>query len=97
MNRIEDKGVIQSRPLTMRRKLDKYSQGGDKMLVIGIKNGEYAMIGENIRIHIVKSKKHDLRLAIDAPKHLSIKRGECIEKSPKTVKKKSQRARIILN
>ncbi|MTI55726.1 carbon storage regulator [Geosporobacter ferrireducens] len=51
------------------------------MLITEIKDGECAMIGDNIRIHIVKNKKRDIRLAIDAPKHLPIKRGECIEKN----------------
>lgn len=46
------------------------------MLVIGRKPGEYVMIGDNIRVEVVKSKDGDLRLAIDAPKDVKIVRGE---------------------
>ena len=46
------------------------------MLVIGRKPGEYIMIGDNIKVQVVKSKEGDLRLAVEAPKHVKITRGE---------------------
>ncbi|TVY08424.1 carbon storage regulator [Paenibacillus cremeus] len=49
------------------------------MLVIGRKPGEYVVINENIIVKVVKSDEGHLRLAIDAPKHISIVRGELVE------------------
>ena len=51
------------------------------MLVIGRKPGEYIMIGENIKVKVIKSEDGDLRLAIDAPKEVKITRGEVFEKN----------------
>lgn len=48
------------------------------MLVLGRKPGEYVKIGKNITVKVVKSDEGDLRLAIDAPKSISIVRGELI-------------------
>ncbi|HHX24940.1 MAG: carbon storage regulator [Tepidanaerobacteraceae bacterium] len=56
------------------------------MLVLGRKPGEYVMIGDNIKIKVVKSDEGDLRLAIDAPKDLSIVRGEIIKPDENTKK-----------
>lgn len=53
--------------------------GGNVMLVIGRKPGEYVMIGEDIKIQVVKSKDGDLRLAIEAPKSVRVVRGEIYE------------------
>ncbi|CAN7764520.1 carbon storage regulator [Paenibacillus sp. LjRoot153] len=46
------------------------------MLVLGRKPGEYVMIGHSIKVQVIKSKDGDLRLAITAPKEVSILRGE---------------------
>ena len=40
------------------------------MLVLGRKPGEYVMIGDSIMVKVIKSDEGDLRLAIDAPKHM---------------------------
>ncbi len=56
------------------------------MLVIGRKPGEYIMIGNDIRVEVVKSKDGDLRLAIDAPKDIRIVRGEILQEEEKTQK-----------
>lgn len=48
------------------------------MLVLGRKPGEYVMIG-NVKVKVVKSNSGDLRLAIDAPKNVTITRGELFE------------------
>ncbi|UNC91735.1 carbon storage regulator [Candidatus Contubernalis alkaliaceticus] len=49
------------------------------MLVLGRKPGEYIMLGDSIKVKVVKSEKGDLRLAIDAPRHIPIVRGEVYE------------------
>ena len=50
------------------------------MLVLGRKIGEYIMIGDNIKVKVIKSEDGDLRLAIEAPKDVTIVRGELMEK-----------------
>jgi len=50
------------------------------MLVLGRKPGEYVMIGDNIKVKVVKGDNGDLRLAIDAPRDVTITRGEVYEK-----------------
>lgn len=50
------------------------------MLVLGRKPGEFVMIGDDIRVEVVKSEDGDLRLAIQAPKDIIIARGELLEK-----------------
>ena len=49
------------------------------MLSLGRNPGEYLVINEDIVIQVV-SVDGDLRLAIDAPKDISIVRGEIYEK-----------------
>lgn len=49
------------------------------MLVLGRKPGEYIVINESIVVKVVKNKDGLLRLAIDAPQHISIIRGELLE------------------
>lgn len=48
------------------------------MLALGRKPGEYVMIGEDIMVKVIKVED-GLRLAIEAPKHLTILRGELYE------------------
>lgn len=49
------------------------------MLVLGRKLNEYIMIGDNIKVQVVKSENGHLRLAIDAPREISVVRGEIWE------------------
>lgn len=49
------------------------------MLVLGRKPGEYVMIGDDIMVKVVRSDRGDLRLAISAPDHVKITRGEVYE------------------
>ncbi|MGL4736591.1 MAG: carbon storage regulator [Cellulosilyticaceae bacterium] len=49
------------------------------MLVIGRKPGEYVMIGDNIKVKVIRTEEGDLRLGIEAPKEWVIKRGEIYE------------------
>ena len=53
------------------------------MLVLGRKPGEYVVIGDNIKVKVVKSEAGDLRLAIDAPREVKITRGEVWEEEQK--------------
>lgn len=53
------------------------------MLVLGRKPGEYIVIGDNIKVQVVKSENGQLRLAIDAPKEMKIVRGEVWEQQQK--------------
>ena len=49
------------------------------MLVLGRRPGEYIKIGDDITVKVVKSEDGHLRLAIDAPKHVKITRGELLD------------------
>lgn len=49
------------------------------MLVLGRKPGEYVMIGDKIKVKLVKSLTGELRLAIEAPREMAIIRGEVWE------------------
>ena len=53
------------------------------MLVIGRKPGEYIMIGDDIKVKVVKSDNGDLRLAVEAPRDIKITRGEIYEENLK--------------
>lgn len=48
------------------------------MLVLGRKSGEYVVVDNKIIIKVIKSEEGHLRLAIDAPKDISIVRGELL-------------------
>ena len=54
------------------------------MLSMGRNPGQYVVIGDNIIVQVIQSPNGDLRLAIDAPKDLSIKRGETYEQDNPT-------------
>jgi carbon storage regulator len=50
------------------------------MLVLSRKPGERILIGENITVTVVRIGPNNVRLGIDAPRHLNIVREElCIE------------------
>lgn len=49
------------------------------MLILGRDPGEYVVIGGNIIIKVVRMKG-GLKLAIEAPKEMTIERGEVYEK-----------------
>ena len=51
------------------------------MLVLGRKPREYVLIDNNIMVKVIKSDEGHLRLAIEAPKHISILRGELWEEN----------------
>lgn len=46
------------------------------MLILGRKEGETLLIGEDIRISVLTAEKGRVRLAIDAPKSVPILRSE---------------------
>jgi carbon storage regulator len=49
------------------------------MLILSRKVGEVILIGENIRIMIIEIRGKQVRLGIEAPAHLSVKRIEDLE------------------
>lgn len=57
------------------------------MLVLGRKPGEYIVIGDNIKVKVIKSDNGDLRLAVEAPRDVKITRGEVWEQQQKVVNK----------
>ena len=50
------------------------------MLVLSREKGEELIIGDNIRIVIRSITKDRVRIAIDAPSHVRVLRGELAEK-----------------
>ena len=54
------------------------------MLVIGRNPGEYVMIGDSIKVKVIKTEKGLLRLAIEAPEDINIIRGEIYEANMKS-------------
>lgn len=65
------------------------------MLSLGRNPGEYIVIGDDIIIQVV-SMDGDLRLAIDAPKDVTIQRGEAYEQNhvvPACIEKSRQLSR----
>ena len=56
------------------------------MLVITRKDGESVLIGENIKITVVKSKGGQVKIGIEAPKEVVVTREELLEKSEKDKK-----------
>ena len=49
------------------------------MLILSRKVDEVILIGENIRITIIEIRGKQVRLGIEAPAHLSVKRREDLE------------------
>ncbi|MCL2388557.1 MAG: carbon storage regulator [Defluviitaleaceae bacterium] len=50
------------------------------MLSLKVKEGDYIMIGDNIKVHFTyKAGKDTLELAVEAPRELSVLRGELLE------------------
>lgn len=63
------------------------------MLSLGRTPGQYIVIGDSIVVQVVDING-ELRLAIDAPKEISIQRGEVYEQNhdtPKSVKNRKGR------
>jgi carbon storage regulator len=55
-----------------------HGKGVSLMLVVGRKPGQSIVINENIIIKVIKSDEGQLRLAIEAPRDISIIRGELL-------------------
>ena len=53
------------------------------MLTLGVKDGEYIVIGDNIVVQMTKID-NGIRLNIDAPKDVSIRRAAIYEKDNPT-------------
>ena len=53
----------------------EYIHGGNKMLKLSLKQGQYVNIGDNIRVVYVGGSGNHARLLIDAPRELNIARS----------------------
>ena len=49
------------------------------MLVLARKCGESIVIGDDVRVAIVRVKGNRVKLAIEAPREISVERGERVE------------------
>ena len=49
------------------------------MLVLARKCGESIVIGDDVRIAVVRVKGNRVKLAIEAPREVSVERGERVE------------------
>lgn len=49
------------------------------MLTLRLKSGEYLTIGENIAVQVFQKKNNYLEVAVEAPRDMSILRGEVYE------------------
>lgn len=58
------------------------------MLVLGRKPGEYVVINDIIKVKVIKSDDGLLRLAIEAPQHINIIRGELLQENNLSEKNK---------
>jgi carbon storage regulator len=55
------------------------------MLALEIRDNDYIMIGDDIKVRFYQ-KGDTMRVAVDAPKHLKILRGDIYEHTPKQTK-----------
>ncbi len=56
------------------------SQGGVGMLVLSRKENEEILIGDNIRIRVVKIGGGRTRIGISAPREVNVRRAEVVER-----------------
>ena len=56
------------------------------MLVLTRKVGDSILVGDSIKIQVVKVKGSQVRLGIEAPKETKIFRQEILENAPKSMK-----------
>lgn len=61
------------------------------MLILSRKTGEAIQIGDDIEIRIVSVKGDQVKLGIDAPKHVDIYRKEIVDE----IQKENQQATIF--
>ena len=59
----------------------EYIHGGNKMLKLSLKQGQYVNIGDNIRVVYVGGSGNHARLLIDAPRELNIARSTTKERN----------------
>ena len=64
--------------MTRRLSCDNYycSQRNERMLVLSRKQNQEIIIGDNIKITVVKMKGNTVRLGIEAPREVNVLRGE---------------------
>lgn len=49
------------------------------MLIINRKATEWIQIGDDVRVHVQKTSRGSVRLAVDAPQGLRVLRGELVQ------------------
>jgi len=49
------------------------------MLVLARKCGESIVVGDDVRISVIRVKGNRVKLAIEAPREISVERGERVE------------------
>ena len=59
-------------------------QGGNRLLKLSIKQGEYLNIGDNIRVVYAGGAGNHIRLLVDAPREMNIARSSAERKSNRT-------------
>lgn len=64
------------------------------MLVLTRKDGETIHIGDDIEITVVECHRDAVRIGIDAPRSMSIKRGELVDPTMVPKPKAFKRARL---
>lgn len=55
-------------------------QGGTRMLRMSVKNGEFIMVGDDVKIIFLGAGAGQTRIMVDAPKEVNIVRSRAIEK-----------------
>lgn len=74
-----------------------HSKGMIAMLVLTRKKGQSIIINENIEVTIVDVQKDSVRLAIQAPKSVSIHRKEVFEEIQEENRKAANISNVSLN
>jgi carbon storage regulator len=59
------------------------------MLALTRKQGESIQVGDDITVHITRIGDHEVRVAIDAPRSISVMRSELLDKTPLLQKQSS--------
>jgi carbon storage regulator CsrA len=66
----------------MTRKIKPVSQEVIHMLLLSVSEGDYIMIGDNIKVHFDhKVNQNTLDLAVEAPKEITVLRGKLYEEN----------------
>lgn len=56
------------------------------MLCLQLKDGEYLTIGDDIAVQVFRGPGNQIRVAVNAPRELTVLRGEVLERTGKRPK-----------